>query len=348
MRISGDFTGGNIQVLSIEGDTVRLDNELRDTGEDWFYWAFRVEGAQGRTLRFTFGEHRYVGYWGAAVSSDRKNWRWSEGANRGGTEFTYTFGEDETDLYFAHDMNYTAERFGELAEEKALPVSVLTRSEGGRDVPMVRLGTEGPTLLLTSRHHCCESTGTYLMEGFLREFAEHPPRGFRVLAIPFMDIDGVVNGDQGKGRRPHDHNRDYIDHPVWKSTAALMALIPGEQVRWHFDLHAPGIDGHEHDFAYMLCTPENNNPTRERFRKLLDEETYAHREAFPFVYDFAFGSYISNPGSCVSWVSRQPGVELAATIETTYAGNYEHRTSVDNLIALGRCAARALRTIAEY
>jgi murein tripeptide amidase MpaA len=29
---------------------------------------------------------------------------------------------------------------------------------------------------------------------------------FRFLAVPFMDKDGVEDGDQGKNRRPRDHN----------------------------------------------------------------------------------------------------------------------------------------------
>ena len=34
IEITSDFTGGNINVLSIDGDTVMLKNELRDTEGD--------------------------------------------------------------------------------------------------------------------------------------------------------------------------------------------------------------------------------------------------------------------------------------------------------------------------
>ena len=56
LHIHGDFTGGNIHVKDITGDTVILENELRDTQEDWFYWAFCVSGAQGRTLTFRMAD----------------------------------------------------------------------------------------------------------------------------------------------------------------------------------------------------------------------------------------------------------------------------------------------------
>jgi len=53
MNIHANFEGGNIKVLSIEEDTVFLQNDMRDSTGDWFYWAFCVEGAQGKTLTFT-------------------------------------------------------------------------------------------------------------------------------------------------------------------------------------------------------------------------------------------------------------------------------------------------------
>ena len=75
MRIHKNFAGGNIVVKSIEGDTVYLENELRDTTEDWFYWAFCVEGAESKTLTFKMQPNR-LGYFGPAVSHDYENWHW--------------------------------------------------------------------------------------------------------------------------------------------------------------------------------------------------------------------------------------------------------------------------------
>ena len=91
MRITADFPGGNIRFLRTEGDTVYLANDLRDTEGDWFYWCFKAEGAQGKTLTFTFGEHDYVSYWGAAVSRDGENWTWSGRETAKPNGFTYTF-----------------------------------------------------------------------------------------------------------------------------------------------------------------------------------------------------------------------------------------------------------------
>lgn len=62
---------------------------------------------------------------------------------------------------------------------------------------------------MTARHHACESTGNYVLEGVLEELIKSLPNNLSVMCVPFVDYDGVVNGDQGKNRFQHDHNRDY-------------------------------------------------------------------------------------------------------------------------------------------
>ena len=51
--VTDQFIGGNIVIQRIDGNQVYLDRDLRDSSH-WFYWAFRVDGAAGRTLTFTF------------------------------------------------------------------------------------------------------------------------------------------------------------------------------------------------------------------------------------------------------------------------------------------------------
>ena len=76
MRIHQDFTGGNIAVKEEKEGGFVLGNELRDTTEDWFYWAFCIEGAEGRELTFEFDANR-LGYFGPAVSHDLVHWHCS-------------------------------------------------------------------------------------------------------------------------------------------------------------------------------------------------------------------------------------------------------------------------------
>ena len=101
INVDANFIGGNIKVKEISGDTVYLENELRDTNIDWFYWAFCVEGANGLTLTFKMQPTR-LGYWGPAISHDLENWTWLDSLD--GDSFTYTFGKNEEKVYFAHHI----------------------------------------------------------------------------------------------------------------------------------------------------------------------------------------------------------------------------------------------------
>ena len=72
--VDKDMPAGNIALERIEGDDVYVHQELRDTKGEWFYWAFRVKGAQGRTLTFSFTNKKSgggpVGVRGPVVSTD--------------------------------------------------------------------------------------------------------------------------------------------------------------------------------------------------------------------------------------------------------------------------------------
>ena len=124
MRIHKEFCGGNIVVKEINGNIVILDNELRDTTEDWFYWAFCVEGAENQTYTFCFQNTR-VGYWGPAVSYDLVNWHWLNQVE--GDSFTYHFGANESKVYFAHSMLYHPNRFQRFAEKCNINVKELCK-----------------------------------------------------------------------------------------------------------------------------------------------------------------------------------------------------------------------------
>jgi hypothetical protein len=158
MLIDSGFEGGKIEALSVDGDTAHLASELRAAGGDWFYWAFRVRGAQGKRMNFDFEDKLRVGYYGAAVSADNAAWRWSRSANEAHTRFSYEFGENERVAYFCHDMRYGTLRFYALADRLGLTVKTLAVSERGRSVPYVRFGGGREEVILTARHHACEST----------------------------------------------------------------------------------------------------------------------------------------------------------------------------------------------
>ena len=100
ITIHSSFTGGNIEITGTSGDDIFLRNQIRDTMEDWFYWAFCVESAQGRTLTFHF-DKKWIGYYGPAVSHDLNRWHWlgSVDSTSASDSFSYTFAPEESRVY---------------------------------------------------------------------------------------------------------------------------------------------------------------------------------------------------------------------------------------------------------
>ena len=76
VTVDDRLPAGNVVFERIEGDQVFLRQDFRgmQKGEGWFYWAFRVTGAAGRTLTFNFTAPYGggpVGVRGPVVSLDR-------------------------------------------------------------------------------------------------------------------------------------------------------------------------------------------------------------------------------------------------------------------------------------
>ncbi len=348
-QIINDFEGANCKILSVEGNTVRMDVELRDTQGDWFFWCFKVVGAAGKTLTFTFPSDARVGYYGAAVSHDYKTWEWqlSERSYKGNA-FTYTFKEGENEVYFAHDMLYRPERFFDFAKKRNIEVKTLCISERGREVPYIEFGAGEELILLTARHHACESTGNYVLEGVLEALIKSPlHENFRVVCVPFVDYDGVVDGDQGKNRNGKDHNRDYEqnDAPRYASIAAIRKIVAENKLRFAFDFHSPWHWSGSNDTLFIPIKHYGDHLKRIiRFSNIFEEETlasaalphYAADDMHPDVDWNSFGS------PCFGTYMGIAGAELSFTLETPYFIATDTPFTAERGVETGRCFVCAL------
>lgn len=347
MIISKDFPGGNIEVISISENEVIVERELRDTSEDWFYWAFCVEdacplGKETHTVRFSFAGEQRVGKFGAAVSHDLIHWDWTN--TRDGNSFSYTFKAAEK-VYFAFCFIYSDEMFRMFARENHIEVETFCMSRKARKVPCFRIGDGEKFVVFTSRHHACESPGTFLMQGIAQACLEAPVKGYTFLFIPFMDYDGVMDGDQGKKRKPHDHNMDYGDAAaIYPETDTLCKLADTGKVWAYFDLHAPWIEGHEHDTHYFLKGPDN--PSLNQFLTILyevsseDKNSFAYERRWDFKYDVEWNR-ASAPTARNYFLPRVKS-GIAMTSETSYAGLEDNRFTAERVYALGGHFYRAL------
>lgn len=271
--ITNDFCGGNISLLEIKGDTVFLEQELRDSTL-WFYWNFLARGFQNREMTFHFTKSDVVGIRGACKSRDLVHWEWTgEDSFIDRRTFRYRFGPDETDIYFAFSFPYQVHHFESFYAKyhSLLNRSVLCLSEKGRAVPIIDFGSGPKDVFFLARSHACEASASYVLEGvieyLLTEADKEILKRFHFHVVPFVDIDGVEAGDQGKNRKPHDHNRDYGDDGIYKTPGKICEYLSHLDLLAGTDFHSPnkwgGVPRNDHPFIVK------NNATGKRIDQLI-------------------------------------------------------------------------------
>jgi hypothetical protein len=367
VQLDAGFPGGNIAVEEIAGDVARVCQELRDTEGWWFYWAFRVRGARGRTLRFEFTDGEPVGVRGPAVSTDGgASWRWLGAESGDARSFTYRFAEGEDDVRFSFGIPYQQadwERFlhRRQGHRQARP-GVLCSSRHGRPVEYLAIDPLDEPLhrvALTSRHHCCEAMATHALEGLLDAVLDAATPAARWLArhvgwlaVPFVDKDGAEEGDQGKNRRPRDHGRDYAGASIYPETAALRALLP----RWSaggratvIDLHCPWIRGPHNEVIYQVGSADARRwDEQQHFGALLEQ---ACRGPLPYraADNLPFGegswnnaaNYAGGMSLC-RWAATETDAAFVTSFELPYANAGGVPVTPAAARAFGADLARAL------
>ena len=340
MIIHGNFKGGNIQVVNQAGDDIYLKNELRDSGEDWFYWAFCIEKANNKTLTFHFDNNR-LGYFGPAVSKDFYNWTWLNSSDE--NTFTYTFGANDDKVYFAHHMLYNIDRFFNLSRNHSTEIKELCKTKKGRSVPYIEFGKGKKNVILTARHHACESTGDYVLEGVIKFLLEAHNEQFHYIVIPFTDYDGVIDGDQGKGRLPHDHNRDYTDNPIYPETKAIMQLAENNDLIFGCDFHSPWHKGGENDNCFIVCNDDLHREEYKRFGDILESHITADSFAYSCENNYPFGTgWNTVRGKQFGNYMNTHGAKVAFTLETAYFGTENNIFTQGRAVKLGNCFAKSM------
>ena len=279
VAIRADFPGGNVKVVKNEGSAIEIAPDLRG-GPAWFYWHFEAEASQAGKATFAFANPPMISVRGPAVSHDGgKSWKWlgaehviyAPPAGKDKTavrqdRFGFTFAEAKQKVRFAVAIPYLQYDLNVfLAKHVANPHlkrSVLTETRfGRREVDLIQIAKPGPgvrAVLLTARHHACESMASYVLEGMLQEAMSDSLAGvaFRqkyvIYAVPLVDADGVHAGDQGKNRLPHDHNRDYGKDAIYPEIRAIQELAVLRNIQFALDLHCPYLLGDIHEAFHFL------------------------------------------------------------------------------------------------
>lgn len=361
-RITGDFPGGNIKVVSMRGHEIGVDVEMRDSTGDWFYWCFKAHFREPGQYHFEFPRPGKVGTRGPAISLDGGiNWRWLSAGRRDDSQgFDYFCPKAGEEVLFCTGIQYLQRDLEAFLEEFSgtpfLQKAVLCRSRKGRNVELLSVVEGHPKymVLLTSRHHSVEMMATHVLEGILRatledsDFGRNFRRSIALFAIPFVDKDGVEEGDQGKNRAPHDHARDYQVPSLYPETAAIREWISRCKPDFLLDLHCPLLSGPLRENPALIGS---GNPrmdgAMDRFSDCLEqyripEAPYFKQNNIPFGYAWNVPKNFTQGLTMTRYAARFPFVSSAQTMEIPFANFGERTADRNSMLRFGGSIARAL------
>jgi len=372
MILSKDLPGGNCRLLAVDGRDALLEEEQRDSKKEWFYWKFRAVFDAPGEYRFRFSRPNKIGTRGPAVSADRGgSWHWlSEGFFPDTQSFTFHC-ETPGEYWFSQCIPYLPADFEKFASAYRNDPSFrhfeFARTRKGRPVEMVcvREGEPAHAILLTARHHAQESMADYVMEGFLRAVLADDASGaafrrdFAVYAVPFVDRDGVEDGDQGKGRLPRDHARDYDGESIYPEIAALRGKIREIDPFFVLDLHCPWLRFTTNEYSYLTGVPDPDVVIEmERFAAIFEKEAppcapFRKADILGYGVDWNVRANALTgtlPGYGLKTFCMKAGlknIRFANTIEIPFANFREHTVTQDTCRAFGEALARAVRRYRE-
>jgi len=366
MQIDADFPGGNIIHERTDGDDVFVRQDMRDTEGWWFYWCFRVRGAAGRELTFHFTDGDVIGVRGPAVSLDGgRTWAWLGRGVVDGESFRYRVPDDADEARFSFGMPCVQADLQQFlsahADNPHLRRETLCTTRKGRRSERLHVGRldgEPPCrVLVTCRHHCCEMMAGYSLEGLIEEVLVGDDAGpwlrenVEFMLVPFVDKDGVQDGDQGKNRKPWDHNRDYLGESIYPSTAAIRQLVPRwgrGRLRVTLDLHCPHIRGQHNEVIYLVGRPGQRIwREQQRFGRVLERVQrgplpYRAADNLPFGEAWNTGENYAQGWGFSLWGGSIPGVRLATGMEIPYANAGGAEVNAETARAFGHDLARGL------
>jgi hypothetical protein len=219
-------------------------------------------------------------------------------------------------------------------------------------------GKKAPSAIaVTGRLHACEMMGSYIIEGLLEAVIADDATGRALreqadfLILPFMDTDGVEDGDQGKNRAPHDHNRDFGPSPLYAEVAALKELLPkwsaGRPLMF-IDLHDPALKTDLHETIHFMEPAERVQAAR---MSVLSDLLQRDQQG-PIVYSSStimpsgkgYNSATKDKSTHASgWARTLPNCFLGFTVETPYANASGYEVNSHSARELGRDLAIALK-----
>jgi hypothetical protein len=365
LKVSSDFPGGSANVESIDGATrtIRVAPAAHPDRGWACWWYFKVEGIRaGETVTVVLQSNDGFALADRAMwSLDDREWTHTAPGKREKGRVTYAQKIDADHAWFAWGPPYTLRhaRAAVDAAARACPGAEafeLCRSREGRPVPAIRWARPGDGrfgLWFNARQHAWESGGSWVGQGLL-DWLVSDDEGAKALReranftlVPMMDVDNAEIGAGGKNQKPHDHNRDWSEAPVFPAVRAAQERIREMDVPGRFDLyvdlHNPG-PGDRSPFFFVSpkeMLSEKGKRNLDRFFALAREEIAGPLKLDPKLresgkdYDPKMWTFISK-----NWVTKNTKDHtVAVTLETSWN---TLSSTVENYKRVGRELGRAV------
>ena len=342
MQITTSFPGGNgLWQWDPEEKILHLQPDQRDTEPPWFYWSIALAGESPTELKVQFPDDGYLGNAGPAVSFDAwktGSWLQADRVDHAQGCFSVPGGSEPVWLAVAppYTLRHWQERVRTWTSDPSAQPFVPGKTGKGRPLPALDLRPRSEarhSIVLCARHHACEMQANRVIDGLIAAWLEAATPGTRWLKdnvlcriVPFVDLDGVEAGDQGKFRTPHDHNRDYGTATRYPETALLRSTVQSLQPALLLDFHGPYLRGSQNDSVFLVGSRFPR--VVEAQKRLLEAWSMARKgrlritgeDLFPHGKEWNCSDFTPDDPlcSCATWANHTQSAKIAFTVEVGY------------------------------
>ena len=147
---------------------------------------------------------------------------------------------------------------------------------------------------------------------------------------------------------PHDHNRDYIDAPIYPEVRAICDHMREYGCNYGFDLHSPWHKGGVNDKIFVVRNLIEKEADFDRFSSIFESEICEKSMKYSKENDCPPCTNWNQPSTSFGYTTNnRPDCTLAFTLESTYFGTPDNKASGEKLVELGKCFAKAVKKYVE-
>ena len=298
--ISTNFESGNINhiknvqrkkdvlvVLEIENEPYPKNTKKKY--QNWFY--FKSNDVQRKAMTYTIQNINVFGNdwegFNVCYSYDNKNWkRIKTSFSKKNKTLTWKHRSTKKNVYFAYYPPYTTVMKQKMMMKYKNKKGAKAKTLGKSKVDALILGNGPLKIFIVARQHPGESIGSWMIEGFLKEYFSDVQRKvvedvFTFYIIPMANPGGVKLGHWYTNKKGQNLNRSWR-HNKTSETNDIKRLMTEKKALLYLDLH--GDEGASKHFITSCIESKNKvrkpfNNTMAKFCPNFQKEDYYKRHA---------------------------------------------------------------------